>query len=354
VKLTFSNGLQIINAREQKLEQFLDDELTQDEKYLLKFFISWQSKRPSFDFHTSGSTGKPKKIQLSRAQLTYSAEQTLSALHLRSQGRDKEMLLCISPRFIGGMMLALRAWLSDAHLRILPPTTDFSDIHTDIDLCSLVPLQVEKLLSLPQRIPFFKNVLIGGAPLSRQLEQQLLRHLNENQNWWATYGMTETASHVALRPLGEATYQGIGDVVFQKNPQGCLSITGTITQHQTLVTHDMVDLHSRNTFTWLGRKDNVINTGGIKVMPEKIEAYLTRIMPEVELTVTWVTDDHLGQKMICLVAGAPTILSTDLEGLSPYERPKQFIKVQQLPKTSNGKIDRKGAQQLAERLYQPS
>ncbi|MFT4737272.1 MAG: O-succinylbenzoic acid--CoA ligase [Cyclobacteriaceae bacterium] len=322
----------------------ISPQLTESNQGLLQFMSDWLHGNNLFEFQTSGSTSAPKKILLSREQLLYSARQTLESLSLDKFGL--RFLLAISPDVIGGKMLALRALLTDADLHVIKPSTHFSLQADKYDLVSLVPMQIDQLIK-DQLIDRFEHVLIGGAPLSSKYESQLLEHLSRSQKWFATYGMTETASHVALRQLGSPFFRGIGDVVFKTDDRICLALSGSITQQQTLQTNDVVELLSNQTFKWLGRSDFTINSGGYKVQPEKIESILQMIYADADVLVTSVPDQKLGQKVVCLSTKRMDMKTIEQTVLHRYERPKEIIHVTSLPVLKNGKIDRKQASLIA-------
>lgn len=351
MKITLSSGNTFTIQETNDLETLAESIVHPDESVLVDFMRKWWSDQKVFDFQTSGSTGDPKTIQLSRELLVHSARQTLDALKLHSDNTNYHLLLCISPKFIGGAMVFVRAWLLDCHLKVLPPTTDFHPIKENLDLTSLVPLQVEKLLSNPHLIPRFKSVLIGGAPIAPHLEFQIMDLLGNDHNWYATYGMTETASHIALRKLGKDHFEATGDVQFELDDRNCLQIIGSITQNKPLLTNDIVELIDSKKFRWKGRHDLVINTGGVKVHPEKVEAELIKCMAHDELVVTWVPDATLGQKVVCLSNKDYPEQAMDLTSIDRYERPKLFGTVSSIPKTATHKIDRLKAQLLAQKLF---
>lgn len=351
MKITFSTGQTFDLVENSNLSDFQLIDASESDDQLWNFIQQWNSKADSFCFHTSGSTGQPKVIVLTRAQLLYSAEQTLKYLHLDKDDKQLRFLLCISPKFIGGIMLFVRAWLLNAELHILPPHTDFSKIKQTIDLCSLVPVQIQKLIHYPQKIKLLKNVLIGGAPLSPLLEQDVKKLLSKDQHWVATYGMTETASHIALRPVGTAYFKGIGDVFFDTDSRGCLTLKGSITNDQTLFTNDIISLIDSQTFEWSGRFDFIINSGGIKLSPEKIEKEIAQLIGSNDFMITWIPDVKLGQKAVILHEPTTPAPPWNLSGISKYEQPKIFLTIEKLPVKENNKLDRIKAHQLAIALY---
>jgi len=170
--------------------------------------------------------------------------------------------------------------------------------------------------------------------LDHQTEQLLL---DFPPRFYHTYGMTETASHVALREVGQVLYQGIGDAKFKVDEVGALVIRGTVTGHLPLETSDLVHLHDDRSFQWLGRKDFVINTGAYKVQPEPIERSLAAQLAG-KFIVSSVPDSALGQKVVLISEGEPVEL--DVQMLHPYERPKAAYFHQKIALTENGKIDR--------------
>lgn len=320
----------------------------EEEKYLISFIQDWLSTKDWFTFQTSGSTGSPKSIQLHRKTLEYSAHQTLKAVNLNAGDSDVSSLLCISPKYIGGIMVFVRAWLTNGKLKVLPAKTDFEALEEQYDLTSIVPLQVEKLLQKRTKVEKLQNVLIGGAPLSQGVEKKLAKHLQNSQNWYATYGMTETASHVALRRIGKSIFEATGDVQFDVDHRGCLKIKGTITDNQSLKTNDMIDLHSSSRFEWKGRYDFIINSGGVMVNPEKVELIISKMLGVNHLVVTWIPDASLGQKVVCLSKEHFELSSLKEDYIHPYEKPKQLAIVDDIPSTLGGKLDRTACQLLAE------
>lgn len=320
----------------------------EEEKFLVEFLKKWFSEDQWFEFQTSGSTGTPKSIRLHRDTLLYSARQTLQALELdKGQQSNYRFLLCISPRFIGGIMVFIRAWLCKGYLKIIPANTNFRFLQSPFDLTSIVPLQAEKLLQSPLSLSKLTKVLIGGAPISPGLEEKLGQSLNKSQQWFATYGMTETASHVALKEVGTTVFHATGDAQFSLDNRDCLQIIGTITNKKTLATNDVVDLIDPQRFRWKGRFDFIINSGGVKINPERVESKLNETLGIKQPIITWIPDDQLGQKVVCLTTEAFDQSQLLVSSLHPYEQPKHIAIVNSIPLKPNGKIDRKAAQQLA-------
>jgi len=299
-----------------------------------------------FSFQSSGSTGTPKKITLSKDQLIQSAKTTLSYFSIKP---DARFLLCIHPQFIGGAMQIVRAFVNQGQLDVLTPQRILDLDHTKYDLVSMVPLQLNKLYKdLKSHLNNFNHLLIGGAMLDPQLEEKIAADPLIIANIYTTYGMTETASHIAVKRLGSPIFKRIGHLKISKNNSSCLKIKGLITKNQWLQTQDIVELIDENTFKWLGRQDYVINSGGLKVHPENIEHHLNK-QTNQSLMITFLPDEVLGQKVVLLLEGA-LIPTFDYSSLHPYEKPKKTLNIKKFIYTKNGKIDRKATQKLIGKL----
>ena len=319
--------------------------LTLEELWILKMAADLQEGLTDFSFQTSGSTGAPKKITLSKDQLIQSAETTLSYFSIKP---DARFLLCIHPQFIGGTMQIVRAYVNQGQLDVLAPERILDLDHTLYDLVSMVPLQLNKLFKdLKSHLNDFNHLLIGGATMDPKLEQKIASDTSVITKIYATYGMTETASHIAVRRLGSHFFKRIGQLKISINDSSCLKIRGLITKNQWLQTQDIVELIDENTFKWLGRQDFMINSGGFKVHPEKIEHHLKK-QTDQPLMITSLPDEVLGQKVVLLLEGAlmPTF---DYTTLHPYEKPKKRLNLKKFIYTKNGKIDRKATQKLIEK-----
>lgn len=320
--------------------------LTSEELWILKMADDLQEGLTDFSFQSSGSTGTPKKITLSKDQLIQSAKTTLSYFSIKP---DARFLLCIHPQFIGGAMQIVRAFVNQGQLDVLTPQRILDLDHTKYDLVSMVPLQLNKLYKdFKSHLNNFNHLLIGGAMLDPQLEEKIAADPLIIANIYTTYGMTETASHIAVKRLGSPIFKRIGHLKISKNNSSCLKIKGLITKNQWLQTQDIVELIDENTFKWLGRQDYVINSGGLKVHPENIEHHLNK-QTNQSLMITFLPDEVLGQKVVLLLEGA-LIPTFDYSSLHPYEKPKKTLNIKKFIYTKNGKIDRKATQKLIGKL----
>ncbi|MEO9484662.1 MAG: AMP-binding protein [Ekhidna sp.] len=288
----------------------------------------WHSSEQYFTHQTSGSTGTPKKIKISRSKIVSSAKATLSSIDPENQ--IKTSLLCISAAHIGGAMVVYRSLIFEHDLTIVAPSASPMDElgGEAFDLVSFVPMQFNKLS--PTDLNCFRTVLIGGAPIE-------VRKVKTTAKIYSTFGMTETVSHIALRPIGEELFTTTGDTKVAIGDEGGLMINGSITDNKWLKTNDLVSIISNNSFKWIGRMDFVINSGGLKIHPEKVEQQLSDKV-KGDIMISSLPDGQLGSKVILLSSGQEEAI--DFGELEKYQAPKACYFNQQIFKTSSGKLDR--------------
>lgn len=259
------------------------------------FVKEWMSGAPTIAAHTSGSTGVPKAIALRREDMQASARSTNRFLGIET---DSFMVCPLSADYIAGKMMIVRAFEAGARLLMTRPSRrslfDGVDVASlpVIDLIPVVPAQIDAVIDAANQITI-RNVIVGGAPVSSQQEQQLA---GAPFTAWATYGMTETCSHVALRNItnGERHFTALPGVELSLDDRGCLVVNG-------LVTNDIVELDGRR-FIWLGRADNVINSGGVKLFPEQLETTIGPLMPDgVEFYFTSRESKLWGREVVMVV-----------------------------------------------------
>jgi len=291
---------------------------------------------------TSGSTGKPKEIELSKTALVTSAQNSINFFKLKPK---QSAILCMSINFIAGKMMLVRAMVAGLHLKVFPVRSNLSEFIEPSDFIAMFPKQLQDLVETSRGISILKksqNILVGGAALSSKMEDILL----ENElSIYQSYGMTETATHIALKKTGHCSedfYRAINGVSFSKK-DGCLVIDYPAIQETAIKTNDLVDLIDDCKFKWIGRKDFVINTGGFKVSPEQLEAKLSKAL-KCTYMVTGITDDEFGERIGLILKGTKNVEDIDKENfkkiLDPFEIPKSFACIHEFVHTSNGKIDR--------------
>lgn len=309
------------------------EKLEEYEKTSLSILSGWINEHRSFSFTTSGSTGKPKQITLSREKIAYSARNTLDTID--PHHRLKNALLCLDPKFIGGAMVLFRAMITNMDVTIIPPSSNFAALQeASFDLVSMVPLQYQNLG--PDELKKFKCILIGGGALP-------VMKGHKGVKAYVTYGMTETASNIALRTIDSDVFHILGDLSI-KEANGCLALKGTITDHQWIYTNDRVEVIDHNRFKWIGRSDFIINSGGIKYNPETIESKLKEQI-HCPFIISSMPDSKLGERIILIVQSVQQ-LNPDFSKLSRYETPKEIYYVDQMVYTGSNKINRKATKAL--------
>jgi len=314
---------------------------------LVSFLKEWQNNEEYVTAQTSGSTGTPKTIYLSKKAMIASALRTNQFFQLK---KEDKVLLCLSVNYIAGKMMVVRAIVGGLNLIAVPPSSS-PDWEGSVAFAAMVPLQVQTLLASEEgrkRLSSIDKLLIGGSPVSESLERELCEL---SINAYLSYGMTETVSHVALykiekKETNEKIYHALPGVVFSTDDRNCLVIYAPYLQVEPFVTNDVVTLFSETSFAWLGRWDNVINSGGIKFFPEEIERKIADLLP-ARFYITSFPDALLGQQIVLKIeskqwsdAEKKIFLQKIALRLSKYEIPKQILFADKFEETSTGKIKR--------------
>lgn len=334
------------------------------------------NSQTAIEAYTSGSTGSPKRILLPKILMRRSAWRTIEYF-----GINCNWILgsCISAKYIGGKMMAVRAFELGIELFCESPSN-----RPELDmarkaegkemLISVVPSQLWHILTLPlteedkRRIRF----LIGGSPIPDDLRRQIVA---KGLRAWESYGMTETASHIALRPVTEEElpFTPLPGIRLSKSASGTLVIddtfsldgaavdSGMLLPERPLVTNDLVEFDADGNFSIVGRADNVIITGGLKVIPEVAERKIRNILKNSEeysgftdLMIVSRPDPKWGEAVTLLIEipenTSPSdeqeiglLLRQNQSGsgpttLRPQEIPKEIKFVRSLPRTSGGKL----------------
>jgi len=313
---------------------------------LYQFIAEWLNDSDTVVVQTSGSTGTPKQIRLPKAAMVNSAKMTGQYFNFK-QGQSA--LLCLPCNYIAGKMMVVRSFVWGLDLQLVEPVGNpMETIEQGIDFAAMVPLQVTHMLAkTPEKAAFLSQLIIGGGKVSAILNEALQELATK---CYATYGMTETISHIAIQKLNgpnkSATFQVLPKVDLSLDKRNCLVIDAPAVALAPIVTNDIVRLIGPTQFEWLGRFDNVINTGGIKVSPEQIEKRLEKII-KTRFFIHYLKDEKLGQKVILLIEDKPWTerQRTDYEQkthklLIKYERPKQLFFVEKFVETPTKKVHR--------------
>lgn len=324
-------------------------------KQLFHFIAEWYSPSHTLHVQTSGSTGTAKQLEVSKEKMIQSALTTCRYLQLEEQDRA---LLCMDLRYIGAKMMVVRALLAGLNLITVPTTGHpLATITSPLKLLSMVPLQVYNSLSEPherQILATSHTVIIGGGSISPTLEKELSTFGNII---YSTYGMTETLSHIALRRLNgkEASqcYYPLPPTTISVDSEQRLQIHAPHICNEILSTNDLAQLYPDGGFTIIGRYDNIINSGGIKLPAEQLERELQRWI-ETPFVITSTPDSKLGEA-VTLLLETPEIEIKKLQTLiqqhiPAYHRPKHILNTPTLPRTNNGKWNRPACKFLAQQL----
>lgn len=303
------------------------------------FLAEWRSDKPYITAHTSGSTGKPKEIHLDKDFVKASAARTNRFFGIDSSWRLHSPL---AADYIAGKMMLVRSLLTGAKFSWeLPSNRPLAsmDTGTVIDLLAVVPSQLQYLCDTTSSTPKIHHIIVGGSAVDPTLESRVLE---KHPEWkvYATYGMTETASHIALRRFGERAFEPFSGISIDLDGRGCLVIT---IGDDSFTTNDMAEIEANGKFRILGRADNVIITGGKKVHAEELEAALRSRFGADAFLITSRPDPKWTQRIVLLTEVSPTIkpaLDDFFASMEPYLRPKEINFVESLERTASGKIKR--------------
>lgn len=330
------------------------------ERSFFSFVQIWWNDSPTLAVKTSGSTGTPKSIVVEKERMMQSAMMTCSYLQLQ-QG-DKA-LLCLPTDYIAGKMMVVRSLVAGLNLYCVSPSGHPLRHLPDIPFAftAMIPMQVFHSLHdahEKEQLKAIEHCIIGGASVDIALEQELLSMPNA---FYVTYGMTETLSHIAMRRLNGSQssplYESFAHVTLSLSKEDTLMIHAPLVAEQVIETNDIAHIYEDGRFEILGRRDNVINSGGLKFQPEVLERKLNGLLSDA-FVVTSVPDAVLGEKVVLLIERSESEKeSFDLERLkekmrdllSAYEQPKAIYICTKLPHTPNGKIDRNAARQFVEK-----
>ena len=316
---------------------------------LEEFLDEWRNDSPTVLVHTSGSTGKPKPMLVEKHRMEASARITCDFLGLKA---GDTALLCMSLDYIAGKMMVVRSLTCGLRLITVKPSGNpLATMNEPVDFAAMVPMQVYNTLQVPEereRLMRIKHLIIGGGAIDDALAKELKSFPNAV---WSTYGMTETLSHIALRRLNgdEASewYTPFEGVSLSLTEEGCLAIDAPAVHEGRLVTNDIAELSDKG-FRILGRKDNVICSGGIKIQIEEVERLLC---PHVSsaFMITKRADKKFGEQVVLLTeSNDMDVLREVCERVLPkYWQPRCFLHIDRLPMTETGKPARKEAENYA-------
>lgn len=307
------------------------------------FLLDWLDTKDYIIAKTSGSTGTPKAIKLPKQAMVNSAIATGDFFKLES---GNSALLCLPCTYIAGKMMLVRALILGLALDYVQPTaTPKIKTNKTYHFCAMVPLQLANVIDQCATI---KQLIVGGSKVEMSLLKQLK---NKPLSVCETYGMTETITHVAVKPIptkiqkGSDYFKALPKVQFAQDKRNCLIINAPHVLDEAIITNDVVELKSKTEFYWLGRYDNVINSGSIKLYPEQIEQKLKDTIKE-RFIVSSEPDNTLGEQLIVIIENPSESIEfifervKSLKTLTKFEVPRKIYNIPKFPETASGKIQR--------------
>ncbi len=307
-----------------------------------EFAKVWHDGRHFVEMKTSGSTGTPKAIRMSKADMARSARATNARFGITE---SSVLGIPLSMDYVAGKMMAVRAWEAGCRLVVIEPSNRFA-LPERVDLLSIVPSQIEHVIEKYTPADIGALLIGGAAPRADMLA--CLRH--KGFKGAVTYGMTETASHVALADITmeDAAFEALPGISFSTDSRGCLVIDAPEFDYRSVTTNDLVSLLDNRHFRLLGRIDNAINSGGIKIHPEMLE----RAIPSgfaYPFYFTGEPDEKWGERLVlvmqCPAREAGNVVR-QIRTLSAGHMLKRIYLVDSIPTTATGKPRRLPPSQL--------
>ena len=325
----------------------------------MAFIDEWNNDSAYVEVKTSGSTGEPKRMLVEKRRMLNSARITCDFLGLKP---GDTALLCMSTDYIAGKMMVVRSIERGLKLIEVPPcghplnnvqcsmvrssSAGLQGKNGQLAFAAMVPMQVYNSLQVPEekeRLMAIRHLIIGGGAIDEAMEAELRTFPHAV---WSTYGMTETLSHIALRrisgPEASEWYTPFPSVHLSLSDEGCLIIDAPEVCAETLITNDIAELSPLGegrgvAFRILGRKDNVICSGGLKIQAEELERQLRPHM-RVPFIISKRPDEKFGEAVVLVTEGSPTEARTICERILPkFHQPKEYVHLDHIPLTETSK-----------------
>lgn len=298
-----------------------------------EFILNWFNIDSFITVSTSGTTGEPKIIKIDKKAMIFSSLATADFFDLKPGYR---VLNCLSTNYIAGKMMLIRSIVLGFEMDFVEPTSNpLRNNSKEYDFVAMVPLQAEESI---HELINVKKLIIGGAKINENLRNHLLELPTLV---YETYGMTETITHIAAKKISDKYFSVFPNVTISTDNRNCLVIDVPKISSATITTNDVVEIISNSEFELLGRIDNVINSGGVKLFPEQIEMKVAHKIQR-RLFVIGMPDDKYGEKLALIIEGEPMVVEDYLfNDLLPYEKPKNIYFIARFLETKSGKIKRK-------------
>lgn len=289
-------------------------------------------------FLTSGTSGIPKKYIFSQTQIQVSVEQTIKFFGLK---KGDTLLNPLPLEFVAGKMNIYRAIYGKLkYIEIFATNVEKNIPIQKIDFATFVPNQLYKILELNKLEFQINKILIGGG---EWVDYSLLKKLKDTIVY-QSFASTETLTHFAIKqiyPKLEEAYQVLpgfelsvsDDQILVKHPIIC---------RDGVLLDDSVEMVGPNQFKWIGRKTNMIKSGGIKLFPELIEKKLSNLLNQ-KYVIVGIPDEKFGEIIVLCIEGKSIedLKNKIASQLDKYEVPKFIVEFDRFPLTESGKIKRK-------------
>ncbi|PKW20671.1 O-succinylbenzoic acid--CoA ligase [Flavobacterium lindanitolerans] len=297
------------------------------------FILDWFDEKDYIEMTTSGTTGAPKKIQISKQAMVNSALATGDFFELAP---GDKVLHCLPAKYVAGKMMFVRAFILGLDMDFVEPTsTPLERNEETYDFAAMVPIQAQHSL---EKLSQVKKLIIGGAKVNSALAEELKKIPS---SIYETYGMTETITHIAAKRVGEEAFDVLPGITVAEDERHCLVVNAPAISEEVVVTNDVVKVLNDHQFIWLGRIDNVINSGGIKLFPEQIEEKLSHKIDR-RFFIASQENEELGEKLVLAVEGDPYVIDdAAFAELGKYEKPKVVLFIPKFLETPTGKVLRK-------------
>lgn len=350
IELTYhQNSLQdklILSRSYLHLAEIINEEWL---KPIYHFLSNWYNENDYINIKTSGSTGKPKLIQVQKSAMIFSAKQTINYFNLK---KGDHVLLCLPCEYIGGMMMIVRAIIGELSLFAIEPKLNLEfNFSEKFVFAAMIPNQVSNYLEQNQNS--IQKIIIGGATVPKHLESKISNY--KNTDFWSTYGMTETVSHIALRKLNGNNssdyFIPLKNILVGKDERDCLTIYNRNYNENVIITNDIVDFNLDNCFKIVGRYDLIINSGGLKINPEELEIVIEELTTK-RCLIFGIHDDKLGEKVVLLMedlywdSTTLNLFQKTIKDKFGNKTPKEIYFLERFINTPNEKLDRKKTIQL--------
>ncbi len=303
------------------------------EKAMGDFILDWFDSKSYVELKTSGTTGAPKIVRIEKQAMVNSAIATGNFFDLQP---GNKVLHCLPCKYIAGKMMFVRGLILGLDMDLVELSSN-PVVKSDVkyDFVAMLPMQVQNSIGKLKNV---KKLIIGGSKINNELVKELSTLKTQV---FETYGMTETLTHIAAKNIKEEVFSLLPNINIAQDERNCLVIDAPGIAAESVVTNDLIKLVGDRQFVLMGRIDNVINSGGIKLIPEQIEDKLTSKI-NARFFVAGMPDQVLGEKLVLVVEGEKQNLDDAIfDDLDKYEKPKDVFFVSKFVETDNGKVKRK-------------